>query len=310
MEDIKVSIICNTYNHEQYIRSALESFVSQKTNFAFEVLVHDDASTDGTASIIKEYAEKYPEIVKPIFQTQNQYSQGIRFAYLYQYPRAKGEYWALCEGDDYWCDEYKLQKQYDAMEMHPEVDICAHAAHIECQGKFVGKVAPASKNTIFSVEEVILGGGGFVATNSLMVRKGVWDQNPDYKKILSLDYVYQIQGSLRGGMLYLSDCMAVYRSMAIGSWSSRMQKNTEKMLQHLNKVETMLVCLDRETEYQYSLAIAEKIEKNKVTMMLLAGEYKKILSKENKPYYRQLSKKEKLKIQLFARFPILTSKKK
>ena len=129
-ENIAVSIICNTYNHENYIRDAIESFLMQKTNFKFEVLIHDDASTDKTPEIIREYETKYPEIIKPVYQKENQYSQGIRYASLYQYPRVKGKYIAFCEGDDYWTDSYKLQKQYDALEKNPQVDICAHTADV------------------------------------------------------------------------------------------------------------------------------------------------------------------------------------
>ena len=114
--EILVSICCITYNHEKYIRDAIEGFLMQKTDFPFEVLIHDDASTDGTADIIREYETKYPDIIKPIYQTENQYSKGIKISATYNYPRAKGKYIALCEGDDYWIDPYKLQKQVDFLE--------------------------------------------------------------------------------------------------------------------------------------------------------------------------------------------------
>ena len=106
MEQIMVSIVCNAYNQELYIREALESFVAQKTNFKFEILVHDDASTDTTADIIREYESKYPDIIKPIYQTENQYSKNVSITAL-QHQRANGKYIAFCEGDDYWIDEYK-----------------------------------------------------------------------------------------------------------------------------------------------------------------------------------------------------------
>ena len=126
--EIKVSIVCNAYNHGKYIKKALDGFLMQKTSFKYEVLIHDDASTDGTAGIIREYQQKYPDIIKPIFQKENQYSQKIRISYRYQFPRADGKYIAICEGDDFWTDENKLQKQFDIMEQHEEVDMCAHAA--------------------------------------------------------------------------------------------------------------------------------------------------------------------------------------
>jgi len=96
----------------------------QKTGFDFEVLIHDDASTDGTSDIIREYEKKYPNIIKPIYQKENQYSKGVLISLTYQFPRAKGKYIALCEGDDYWTDPYKLQKQVDFMEANPEYSLC------------------------------------------------------------------------------------------------------------------------------------------------------------------------------------------
>ena len=115
-KDIKVSVCCTVYNHEKYLRKCLDGFVMQKTNFAFEVLINDDKSTDSSADIIREYYEKYPDIIVPVFQTENQYSKGVDIIDDILIPMAKGKYIALCEGDDYWCDENKLLLQYDYME--------------------------------------------------------------------------------------------------------------------------------------------------------------------------------------------------
>ena len=119
-----ISICCITYNHEPYIRDCLEGFIMQQTKFPFEVLVHDDASTDHTADIIREYETKYPDIIKPIYQTENQYSKGVKINIDYNFPRVQGKYIALCEGDDFWCDPYKLQIQFDFMESHPDYSAC------------------------------------------------------------------------------------------------------------------------------------------------------------------------------------------
>jgi len=119
-----VSINCLTYNHAPYIRQCLDGFVMQKTDFPIEVLIHDDASTDETADIIREYEQKYPDIIKPIYQKENQYSKGILISKTYNYPRAQGKYIAICEGDDYWTDPLKLQKQVDFLENNPEYGMC------------------------------------------------------------------------------------------------------------------------------------------------------------------------------------------
>lgn len=119
-----VTIRCITYNHEPYIRQCLEGFVMQKTNFPFEAIVHDDASTDGTAAIIREYAEKYPDIIKPIYETENQYSKHDGSLRKIMDAHMRGKYIAICEGDDYWIDPLKLQKQVDLLENNPSVSLC------------------------------------------------------------------------------------------------------------------------------------------------------------------------------------------
>ncbi len=311
-EEIKVSVICNAYNHERYIRDTLEGFVMQKTDFAFEVLIHDDASTDKTADIIREYEVKYPALIKPIYQTENQYSKGIGVSRVFQEPRVQGKYIAFCEGDDYWTDPLKLQKQYDAMEAHPEVDICAHAsesmdAH---SGRIVSRVAPADHDTVLSAEAVIAGGGGYVATASLMYRTSLIQDLPAFRKFLRLDYTLQIHGALRGGMLYLADCMSVYRVMAVGSWSERMRADREKSTKHLLKVQEMLRMLNEDTEGKYEAVIHKKIARNEFTHFCSFGEYRRVLAPQYKPFLRELSRGERIKIYVKALFPFLNGARK
>ena len=127
-KDIIVSVDCTAFNHEKFIQQALDGFLSQKTSFPIEILVHDDASTDNTAVIIQEYEKKYPRLIRPIYQTENQYSKGARISFDYQFPRARGKYIAICEGDDYWTDPNKLQMQVDFLESHPDYSMCFHGA--------------------------------------------------------------------------------------------------------------------------------------------------------------------------------------
>ena len=132
-----VAIKCFVYNHEPYLRDCLDGFVMQQTNFPFVAIVHDDASTDGSAAIIREYEEKYPDIIKPIYETENQYSKhdGSLGRIMNAAIDATGaKYVAMCEGDDYWTDPLKLQKQVDFLENHPEYSMCFHGAEIKIQG--------------------------------------------------------------------------------------------------------------------------------------------------------------------------------
>lgn len=140
MADVLVSIKCLVYNHAPYIRQCLDGFVMQKTNFRFEAIVHDDASTDGTQDIIREYEKKYPDIIKPIYEKENQYSKhdGSLGRIMNSAMSPSSKYIAVCEGDDFWTDPYKLQKQVDYLETHPECGL-VHTKHkklVEETGEF------------------------------------------------------------------------------------------------------------------------------------------------------------------------------
>ena len=248
-----VTVICLAYNHGSYIREALEGFVGQKTDFPFEVLVHDDASTDGTAGIIREYAARYPGIIRPVFQTENQHSKGVHIARDILFPLIRGRYVALCEGDDYWSDPYKLSKQVAAMEAHPDVDICAHGAVKAKAGKIYGRVGPAGPSRIIPAWRVIWAGGGFVATCSLLCRRDAYLTDTPMRRILFIDYTLQIQGALRGGMLYLNDRMAVYRRGVSGSWTA--SHIGRKKTGHYASFLQMLDALDQWTPGRYSFVI-------------------------------------------------------
>ncbi|WP_349669268.1 glycosyltransferase family A protein, partial [Lacrimispora sp.] len=156
--EIMASINCVTYNHGAFIRQALDSFLKQKTDFEYEILVHDDASTDGTGDIIREYAAKYPDKIRPLIQTENQYSQGIdNISGAFNFPRARGKYIFMCDGDDYFDSPHKLQKQVDYMESHPDCTLCIHSAKIQLMGKAVteSQMRPYRKTTVLTPEEII-----------------------------------------------------------------------------------------------------------------------------------------------------------
>ena len=253
---ITVSVVCLTYNHAQYIRDALDGFVMQKTDFPFEVLVHDDASTDGTAEIVREYERKYPEIIRGIYQEENQHSKGVNITKTFLYPLVRGEFVAFCEGDDYWTDPLKLQKQVDALRARPGIDICAHRVksiqNVDGRQK-IRYVAPSLRSRVLSADEVIKGGGWYVSTPSLLCRSEVFLKDTPMRQVLTMDYVLQIQASLRGGMYYMEDCMAVYRKLAPGSWSEAHPHGLDAETRN-----RMLDALDSYTEGRFHKAIEHK----------------------------------------------------
>lgn len=259
--DVEVSVICNAYNHGKYIRDALNGFVMQKTDFRYEVLVHDDASTDNTAEIIREFEAKYPDIIKPIYQKENQYSKDVWITDVYQIRRSSGKYLAICEGDDYWTDPCKLQKQYDALESHPDVDICVHASTLvnASDGSVNGTVEHGSEVTVIPVEKVIEGGGDFVSTNSIFVRREILAERRKFVDVCPLDYTYQISGSIKGGMLYLPDNMSAYRVSVPGSWSVTSNKNRKANLSFVKELMAGLKQLDTDTDKKYHKTISKKL---------------------------------------------------
>lgn len=306
MKEIKVSIVCNTYNHEAYIVEALESFINQITNFDYEILVHDDASTDHTADIIRNYAEKYPNLIKPIYQIENQYSQRNTAVIEIQYARAKGKYIAICEGDDYWCDNLKLQKQYDIMETHSEIDMCTHRARYynSLTDKVIKEFPNIDCEKILCPEEVIMGDGGFLATNSLFFRREMIKENPPFKNFWDIDYTLQIQGSLRGGIYYLPEVMSVYRFMTNGSWSATTYRNVEIYDAVLEKKQKMLDILNDDTEGIYSKIIENKKNRNEYEACLWHDNYKEMLLPKFKKIRDELRTIEIIKIYIKAYFPI------
>lgn len=150
--EILVSICCITYNHELYIRDAINSFLSQVVNFKYEIIIHDDASSDGTAKIICEYEARYPELLRCIYQKSNQYSLGNKPFQSFVVPYARGKYIAICEGDDYWTDPYKLQKQIDFLEMNDDYVMCYSDAIIRLGDVFLDDVTEGYKGDLNSEE--------------------------------------------------------------------------------------------------------------------------------------------------------------
>lgn len=224
MKTIMVTVICLTYNHVKFIKQALDSFIMQKTNFLFEVLVHDDASTDGTSTIIKEYASRYPDIIKPIFQLENQYSKGISIEKKFIWPKIKGKYVALCEGDDYWTDNRKLQKQFDFMEAYNSYSLCFHPVKIIWENSLQkDKIFPAKKYRCrmahLTMDSLLK--RNFIQTNSVMYR---WIfHNTDFdiypNNIIPGDWFLHLLHAQKGNIYCLNSVMSVYRKHANGVWN-------------------------------------------------------------------------------------------
>ncbi|MBR4833498.1 MAG: glycosyltransferase [Thermoguttaceae bacterium] len=241
-DNVKVTVWCLAYNHEKYIRTALEGFVNQKTNFAYEVIIHDDASTDKTAEIIREYEEKFPQIIKPIYQTQNQYQLGVLKSLNFLLPNLKGCYVAFCEGDDYWCDENKLQVCYDCLEADDKLAICVHKTQcLNDDGTLINQTIPpgdvCDRDRIFKPEDF----ADWIwksritypfHTSSFLVRREVLEaqfyRKLAEKRLLNGDEVILRSAMIHGNIYYVDKIMSCRRLWTINNYNNRFKKKSDE----------------------------------------------------------------------------------
>ena len=239
-----VLVRCMTYNHEKYIEDALKGFVMQKTDFPFLAVVIDDCSTDGTADIVRRYEAQYPDIIKGIYLPHNFRSRREDKRPYYQEYIDKATYWAECEGDDYWTDLYKLQKQVDYMESHPECAICFHPVMVHDQ-----QTGEEYQDTLTKVPQIttihdLARLSNYIHTPSVMYR-----YNPKVSETMSQlgklgvgDYLFHMLYAQYGNICKLPDYMAVYRQ-GVGVWTgpnSDGEKNMFTWIVAISKLSSVL----------------------------------------------------------------------
>lgn len=303
-ERIKVSVFCITYNHKEVIEKTLQGFLMQKTDFIYEIMVHDDCSTDGTQEILKKYEKKY-ENIHVIYEDQNVYSTGASVVAVLL-PYVRGKYYAICEGDDYWIDENKLQKQYDFMEKHQDVMLCTHSAIEELWETKKNRIIPSNepKSKYISIEKAILVGGAHYPTCSFMVRKTI-DYIPNrWGDGICGDYSFLLQAGLKGKIYYMSDPMAKKNTCYPGSWSDT-HKTSEILKVHLRKEIESLQLFDNATEKQYTSIVQRRIRLIESRIACdIDGDYKQFFFNKNfKGIYKTYTLKRKISFFLRAFMP-------
>lgn len=216
-----VSISCITYNHESYLRQCLDSFLMQKTTFPFEIVIHDDASTDDTGNIITEYAQRYPGMIYSLIQQENQFRKGEgSITARFNLPRCRGKYIALCEGDDYWTDEYKLQKQVDLLEQYTQATMCVglNKQYYEKNGvSLIDKPYKGKNLPLIYLDDTKR---QYFHTSTYLIRKSTLDYVRErYLHLFLGDTAIRYLLINEGPFVLLNDVVSVYRITGTGIWS-------------------------------------------------------------------------------------------
>lgn len=239
----RVSVVVIVYNHEKYLEKTLAGIEAQTLDAGFEIVIHDDCSTDGSAALCRQFAARSRHTVKLILQPENKIGRNVGI-WPEIYGQCAGDYIALCEGDDFWLHPGKLAYQCQGMDALPQVDLSFHkTARIHFQSEaitgYLGDYGEEPR--LFPVSAVIEGDGGFVPTPSVMFRRSLLQTLPDwfFEHLPAGDYFLQVYASLRGGALYLPLCAAAYREGDPGSWSQQTGGN----LQRINRFDQLFIGL-------------------------------------------------------------------
>lgn len=256
-----VSVCCITYNHEPYIEDALEGFLIQETNFPFEIIIHDDASSDKTAYIIQEYAVKYPNLIKLVLQINNQYKQK-KFGFIDDvFNKCIGKYIALCEGDDYWIDSKKLTKQLTILENNKKLSTSVHRVHHRINNDIKNEYYDIPKNTELSQKEIIL--KHYIPTCSVFIKSKVVKNHPIGRFIVA-DIPLSIIASKEGNIFFSEEIMGVYRKNP-----NSITHNKEHLKKARNGMILMYIQMFKYAKPQNYIYLSYKI------IRLLAGYFKK-----------------------------------
>lgn len=263
-ERVDISIFCVTYNHKKYIRDALNGFLAQKTNYSFQIAIFDDASNDGTSEILLEYKRKYPDKIRLFISPNNIYQSPNRDAIFDNWKRQNllGRYIAICEGDDYWIDDKKLQIQVDFMEKHKECVMTAHGSIVQdFNNGELYKRNVYGENKYLLPQEIIMQPNGNLPTASLIVRRDVFFRPDIFPKCSVGDVPMQLFALTKGKIYYFERIMSVYRFMHQGSWSSNYSKDIKNAALHNIDFIVFMSKYNEYTNYEYNLYIKKGIKK-------------------------------------------------
>ena len=253
-----VNIICRTYNHENYIKKAISSFLEQITEFDFKIIVYDDASTDGTKEILKSLKAIHPNKIELILSETNYYELGeLGELEVHRMISSKvdSKYIAFCEGDDYWIDKFKLQFQFNFLEKNPDYFSSAHRAIIVNLSNIkIGLLGPYLLRRVLSTSEIIRNGGGYLATNSIFIKSEIYLSYPiNFLGFPIGDHPIQILMSLYGKVHYTTRLMSAYRNRTPGGWTDRISNlNFKDYLDVNHRFISMYQSINEYSKFQFN----------------------------------------------------------
>lgn len=310
----EVSVCCVTYNQENYISKCICGIFEQETSFPFEVIVHDDCSTDNTVAVIKELQAQYGSRLRLYTETENQYSQGKKIYGDVTFPYATGRYIATCDGDDFWCDPHKLQRQYDAMEADPSAAWCVHYVQwvtedgVAEDGRTYPSVAFCSGSdpvsyTTEQMLEVFLREG--FQLSSYFIRATALDEYihrmPAFIRALSVEDEMMVRYLVtQGKTIFLPQIMSCYRQNSVGSWTTDHMAQRNRMAQQYALLDQMLEQYDSYTGGRYAELIGRDRLQKQWGMHYAQGNYKALLKKAYLPLFQKQSLRNKMSILLHA----------
>lgn len=312
MNQSEVTVCCITYNHARFIQKAIESFLSQKTEFPFDILIHDDCSTDGTVDILKRYEAAYPNLISVIYENENQYSKTHKsITANYVIPHAKGKYIALCEGDDFWNDPLKLQKQYDILEHNLDCAFCFHDAQIcDTHGKILEdsmlEEKPKYKNCTgkYTSSEII--DLDFCPTASLFFRRDCLNIIPEYfNNGVCGDLPLRLTLAAHGNAYCINESMSTYRTGNSNSASGRIANNNKKIAHTLEVHCEILNEFDLYTGEKLHGAVLNQIKNKQFQKLIILGDIKQLKSAEFRDLYNNLKLRTKAKCYLLHYSPTI-----
>lgn len=299
---IRVTVYCMAYNHANYIEQTLNGFVSQNTNFSVKYIIHDDASTDNTAEIIKRYEKQYPELIHGIYQHENQYSKGEKILAKFILPHIEGDYVAVCEGDDYWSDSSKLQRQIDMLDSNINCFMSVHKTkEIHEDGTATGFFYPNEQleTGIIKREEFLKLRYGF-HTSSYVFRKNEWikyiNNPPSFKLTYGVgDVPYLLYFGSLGDVAYIEREMSCYRRGVATSWSVQHAKsNTVSLANHASQIFEMYVEFDKYTDGQFNQICMSREAVYKMQEVVLLEKPRELLTAKYKKLITYLPMSRKL----------------